>query len=302
MLVFVVFISFLDKELLWEIKDMMIDRVINNNIVSVIEKSGEEIIVMGTGIGFKGRPGMPVDEKKISKIFRLDKPDQTKLFQDIIKNMPMEYVQLSSDIISYAEDGMIQSKLNRSIYLTLTDHIHFALERFEQGIQLKNVLLWEIKRFYPKEFSIGKHALEMMKERLNVELPEDEAGSIAMHFVNAQLNSTMNETMDITKMIHDVLDIIKYYFQIPLDENSLDYERLVIYLKFFSQRIITGKHLKEEEDDWKQMIFSKYPKQHECAKKIRDFIQKTYHYEVDDNELMYLTLHICRITKEKDDK
>lgn len=281
---------------------MMIDRVINNNIVSVIEKSGEEIIVMGTGIGFKGRPGMLVDEKKISKIFRLDKPDQTKLFQDIIKNMPMEYVQLSSDIISYAEDGIIQSKLNRSIYLTLTDHIHFALERFEQGIHLKNVLLWEIKRFYPKEYLVGKHALKMMKERLNVELPEDEAGCIAMHFVNAQLNSTMNETIDITKMIHDVLDIIKYYFQIPLDENSLDYERLVIHLKFFSQRIITGKHLKEEEDDWKEMIFSKYPKQHECAKKIRDFIQKTYHYEVDDNELMYLTLHICRITKEKDDK
>lgn len=279
----------------WEEYDMMIDKVINNNIISVIDKTGEEVLIMGRGIGFKGRPGMPVDEKKIQKIFRLESPAQTKMFQDIIEDMPMEHIQVSSDIIGYAKT-VIESKLNRSIYLTLTDHINFALERFEKGMNLKNALLWEIKKFYPKEYLVGKQALVMIKEQLQVELPEDEAGSIAMHFVNAELNSQMNETVDITKVIQSVLDVIKYHFQINLNESSLDYERLVTHLKFFAQRIIIGKHLKEEDEDWKQMIFSKYAEEYECAIKVRNLIQKIYHYEVDDNELMYLTLHIRRVT------
>lgn len=274
---------------------MMIERVINNNIVSVREKNGEEIIVMGTGIGFKGRPGMPVDEKKIQKIFRLENQTQTKMFQDIIATMPMEYIKVSSDIIAYANE-VIQSKLNRSIYLTLTDHINFALERFKQAMCLKNALLWEIKKFYPKEFLVGKHSLHMIKEQLHVELPEDEAGSIAMHFVNAELNNQMNETVDGTKMIQSILEVIQYHFHINLDDSSLDYERLVTHLKFFAQRIVTGKRLKDEDEDWKQMFFDKYPNEHLCAMKVRGLIKKLYHYEVDENELMYLTLHIRRVT------
>lgn len=47
-------------------------------------------------------------------------------------------------------------KLQESLYITLTDHCHFAIERQKKGIALRNVLLWEIKRLYPKEFALGQ--------------------------------------------------------------------------------------------------------------------------------------------------
>src|SRR5699024_3117402 len=97
----------------------------------------------------------------------------------------LERAQISADIISFAKSNL-NLKLNQSIYVTLTDHINFAIERFEQGINLQNALLWEIKRFYPHEFDLGRYALELVKERIGVELPEDEAGFIALHFVNAE--------------------------------------------------------------------------------------------------------------------
>lgn len=62
----------------------------------------------------------------------------------------------------------------------------------------------------------------------NVELPEDEAASIALHIVNAQLNSRdMNDTLDITKMIQNIFNIVKFHFNIELelkDENKADDE------------------------------------------------------------------------------
>ena len=46
---------------------MLVEKVINNNIVSAFDDTGKELVVMGRGLGFGARPGQPVDEKKIEK-------------------------------------------------------------------------------------------------------------------------------------------------------------------------------------------------------------------------------------------
>lgn len=61
----------------------------------------------------------------------------------------------------------------------VTDHCHFAIERYKQGMVIRNVLLWEIKRLYQNEFALGLEALDIIEQRLGVRLPEDEAGFIA---------------------------------------------------------------------------------------------------------------------------
>ena len=61
---------------------MKIDKVMNNNVVSSIDEDGQEIIVVGTGIGFQGKEGKVVDEKKIQKIFRLEDPKMIRKLKD----------------------------------------------------------------------------------------------------------------------------------------------------------------------------------------------------------------------------
>lgn len=51
---------------------MQIQKVLNNNVISVIDEQGKEIVVMGRGIAFQRRPGDPVDEALIDKVFRLE--------------------------------------------------------------------------------------------------------------------------------------------------------------------------------------------------------------------------------------
>ena len=122
---------------------IIIEKVINNNIISAYEKSGAEVIVMGRGIGFKKKQGEVVPADQISKIFRIKSRTLTEQFKELLANMPLERVRISDEIISHAKDHL-KLKLNQSIYVTLTDHINFAIERVSQGIEPQNALLYGI--------------------------------------------------------------------------------------------------------------------------------------------------------------
>lgn len=105
-------------------------------------------------------------------------------------------------------------KLQESLYITLTDHCYFAIERQKKGLAIKNVLLWDIKRLYPKEFALGQEARQIIARRLQTELDEDEAGFIALHLVTAQLNSEMPEVMHVTRVMQEILQLVKYQLRL----------------------------------------------------------------------------------------
>lgn len=274
---------------------MKIEKVINNNIVSSYDEENREIVVMGRGIGFGHRSGENIDDAKIEKIFRMNSEAESEQLQNVLADIPIEHIQISNDIITYSKT-IISKKLNKNIYITLTDHINFAIERYKQGLNFKNALLWEIKKFYCAEYEAGKKALEIINERLNIELPIDEAASIAMHLVNAEFGTEMPNTIDITKLIQNVLKIIKYNYKMELDEESINYERFITHLKFFAQRIITNRANIGNDEEFHDMIKNQYMKDYKCAEKIRNYIEKEFNTIVPDEELIYLTVHLKRIT------
>lgn len=274
---------------------MKIAKVINNNVISVIE-GGQELVIMGRGIAFQKRPGDDVDEGKIEKVFKLENKDMTSKFKELLYEVPPEYVNVTEEIIQYAKQ-QLGKKLNDVIYISLTDHIHFAIERQRQGMQIINPLLWEIKRIYKEEFQIGQKALQMIQDRLGIELSEDEAGFIAMHIVNAELNEEMGDIVTMTKIIQDILTIVKYHFKIQLDEESLNYFRFLTHLKFFAQRLMNKTLLNNEERDLYELVKQKYREAYACTEKIKEYIQKTHHDTLTAEEELYLTIHIDRVVR-----
>ena len=276
---------------------MKIDKIINNNLIRTFDNNGKEILVMGCGLGFQKKIGDTIDRSKIEKIYAIENKNDSNKLMNLLSEIPLEYIQVSNEIISYAKYSL-GKRLNDNIYISLTDHISFAIERYKQGLNFKNALLWEIKRFYNHEFLIGKEALTIIKKRLDIMLSEDEAASIALHIVNAQLNSRdMNDTLDITKMIQNILNIVKFHFNIELDEYSLHYERFITHLKFFAQRILSGKVVKSDDANFCEMIKEQYKDAYLCAEKDKKYILKEFNHEISDEEIMYLTVHIKRIVK-----
>lgn len=275
---------------------MKVVKVINNNIIKSYDAKQQEVLVMGCGIGFKKKPGDEIDDALIEKVYtNIDKNTSNKLSQ-LLEKVPLEHIQLTNDIISYARTAL-GKKLNDNIYLTLTDHISFSIERVQQGIVLKNALLWEIRRFYNHEYLVGKEALAMIEKRLGIVLPEDEAGFIALHLVNASMDFTgMEQTAEATKIIQNILTIVKYHFQMELDEYSLHYERFLTHLKFFIQRVFSGTTLQNEDRNFTLMLKEQYPNEYRCALKVREYMKKEFGQELSEDELVYLTVHIRRVT------
>ena len=273
---------------------MLIEKIINNNIVSAVDSKGREVVVMGRGLGFGMKPGRQIQENKIEKVFRIKSQTLAEQFKDLLADMPLEHVKVSSDIITYAKENL-KLKLNQSIYVTLTDHINFAIERFKEKMMFTNPLLNEIKTFYKEEYLIGEYAVALIERRIGITLPVDEAGFIALHIVNAEYNTAMRDTIDITTLIQNVVKIVKEYFSMDLDETSLNYQRFVTHLRFLAQRIIGGEMLNSDNPEFNQLISQMYPEEYACSLKLKDYIQVTYHHDVTEEETAYLAVHIKRI-------
>ena len=274
---------------------MKIKKVINNNLVKSQNEKNESLLIMGCGLGFKKHPGDLIEEDKIEHIYIEMNQKQGNQLESLLAKIPLEYIQVANELVGFAQISLAK-KLDENIYVTLTDHIACALERAKQGIFVKNALLWEIKRFYNHEFLVALQGLEMIKEKLGVALPEDEAGFITLHLVGASMsNMDAGMTTEMTKIIQEILDIVKYHFKQDFDKNSLHYERFLTHLKFFVQRIFTDTELNEENKALLMTIQNQYQNEYKCALKVARFIKKECNKDLTLDELLYLTIHLRRI-------
>ncbi|MCG8710070.1 transcriptional antiterminator BglG [Brenneria sp. 4F2] len=276
---------------------MKIAKILNNNVVTVIDENNNESVVMGRGLGFKKHIGDSLDESLIEKVFALKSGELTSRLRELLSEIPLEVITTADKIISLAKERL-PGKLQNSVYISLTDHCNFAIERHKQGVNIRNELLWEIKRLYQKEFLVGLDALDIIEQRLSVRLLEDEAGFIALHLVNAQLDSEMPEVIHITRVMQEILNIVKYQLNLDYDEQALSYHRFVTHLKFFAQRLIGKNTVFSDDESLHDVVKEKYQLAYFCAEKIQTHIEHQYQYRLTKEELMFLTIHIERVRTE----
>ncbi|WPC76213.1 BglG family transcription antiterminator LicT [Vibrio porteresiae] len=278
---------------------MRVSKVLNNNVVISTDKNEREVVVMGRGIGFQQKPGMEIPTKKIQKIFTLtiDGDDSIdKRYRELLEDIPLPLLEATENIIELAQSSL-GKELHPSIRISLADHINFAIERLCNGQIVENGMLWEIKQLYPEEFKIGCQALILLKNASGISFAEDEAGFIAMHLVNAQLNEDMNNTISVTKLIRDIVQMIKYGLSIDLNESSDEFRRLVIHLKFFVHRLIHQSTISDEDDELFQSIRIKYPIAYVCVEKISRYVEKQFKHAMTSEEMMFLTIHVERVRR-----
>lgn len=275
---------------------MKIHKILNNNVAVVLDEHGDEKIVMGKGICFKKKAGKAIDPEAVDKVFSLSEGEVSNKFQVLVQDIPMEHMALGEEIIAEAK-MRLGKRLNEMIYISLIDHVHTSIIRFLDGVTVKNVLLWDIRRFYREEYQIGLWALDLIQERFKVRLPEDEAGFIALHLANAQMDQeVMHNMYEITRIMQELVNIVKYSFQISFDEDDVYYYRFITHLKFSAKRLVERNiYTEDDNDDLWEVIRGKYPRAFGCVEKITQFIEKKYEYELSKEEQLYLTIHVERV-------
>ena len=275
---------------------MRVKKVINNNILCVVDDRGSEMIVTGKGLGFKRKPGERVDPALVEKAYHMEGKAEQRKLRELVEQIPIEHLKLTQDLIEYIKT-QIPGPLNESLLITLADHISFAIKRKRDGIEFTNPLEGAIMSYYPAEYRLGQHCLRVIREETQAGLNPSEAAFIAMHIVNSELNTSMSVMYDITRLIEGTLEVVEYFYQKKFDQESLDFNRFIVHLRYFAQRLFQAapSHADEYDDEFQEMIRRSCKQHYKCAQHIAEYIRNAYQKEVPDAELIYLTIHLKRI-------
>ena len=279
---------------------MRIKKVINNNILCVVDDKGSEMIVTGRGLGFKRKMGERIDPALFEKTYHMEGKAEQRKLRELVAQIPIEHLKLTQDMIEYIKT-QISSPLNESLLITLADHISFAIKRKEEGIEFTNPLQGAIMSYYPTEYHLGQHCLRIIREETQADLNPSEAAFIALHIVNAELNTSMSVMYDITKLIEGALEVVEYFYQKTFDRESLDFNRFVVHLRYFAQRLFQAapSQADEYDTDFQEMVIRSCKQHYKCAQCVGEYIRNAYHKEISDAELIYLTIHLKRINLSK---
>ncbi|HBE9078089.1 MULTISPECIES: BglG family transcription antiterminator LicT [Serratia] len=279
---------------------MKVVKVLNNSLVLSTDSDNREVIVMGKGIGFNSKVGDVLASASIEKVYVVQNGQTGHDHLRLIEATPEQHIELVQMILRLA-NSQLGGRVNEQIFFTLVDHLSFAIERCRKGIIIQNRLLHEVKRFYPQEFAVALQALAQINQRLNILLPEAEAGNIAFHLVNGQTDvQSMEHTLLAVKMLKDIFNIIKYHFRIDIATDSLNYSRFLLHMQFFIQRMIDNKQVKSKDDFLFLQATKEYPDAYRCALVIRDYVKNLLEMEMSNDELLYLVIHLTRIVDRDD--
>ena len=255
------------------------------------------MVVLGKGVGFHT---MPCELTDLSVIYRTFY-DVDPQYYEMVSSLPEETLMAGADIAEQAEI-LLEMELNPNLPFTLADHIAFALQREQQGIQLATPLSYDVKHLYPLEYELGLRALETIRLRTGGGLPRAEAVSIALHIVNAELEgSDLHSTLMAVEVLEAVTAVVEQTLHITLDHESYNYARFAMHIQFLVRRLSMGTAMEQGSGGMLTELSAEYPEVYACACEVAKTIEQKYGWHCSRDEVLYLMLHIYRVQSRKDD-
>lgn len=275
---------------------MKVIKKINNNVVICLDHNNRELVAFGRGIGF---PAAPYELDDLSKIDRTYYGVNSS-YMGLVNEIPEEVFEVAAKIVDMAVN-YIDCELSSNLVFTLADHINFAIERNQRNMNLRNPFLYDIRYFYEKEMDIGNLAVKMIWRYLKVSLPEEEAGNIALHFINAEaLSEKENEFNVSDTVVEEVTYLIEKELNIRIKREDFNYSRFVSHLQYLMKRKDAVSSISSDNIKLYMEMKEEFPVIYQCVLKIRDYMAGKLDWELSEEELLYLILHVNRLYARED--
>ncbi|AQU80872.1 MULTISPECIES: PRD domain-containing protein [Planococcus] len=273
---------------------LIIQKVLNNNVVIAHHDTYKEVVLIGNGLGFNRKKGDSIPFDEADKTFLLKDENEMEQYVNLLPYIEEKLLIFIHELLLFIEEKM-DKQLNEHIHVALTDHIAFAINRAKKEIQFSNPFLFEIESLYPKEYLVAKDVVTKVEERTGVSFPEGEVGFIALHIHSAVTDKPLRDINRYHALISKMVNIIEDNLDIQLEKNNIDYHRLIQHLHRAIDRAAKGTLL-GEENKLAAMLKSEYPVCYNLAYKLIKVMQNQLNKPVDEAEVMYLTIHLQRLT------
>ncbi len=270
---------------------MKVIKNINNNVSLCIDDNGNELVAFGPGIGFHKPPYEITDMSAIQRTYY----DIDRKYLGLIDQLSSEILELSAQVIDYAR-SRLDTLFNSNIVFTLADHLAFAVERMESNTVLSFSMSYDLENLYSIEVDIGRYALRLLNSQLKIHLPRQEIYGIALHIINAEHTYNPANKKNVSRqVIQTICHIIEEHFYITLDQTDFNYSRFVSHMEYLLERGEQGLFIESENVSLLADLKKEFPDMYSCAEQIGDFLSKKFSWHLNDEELLYLVLHINRL-------
>lgn len=272
-------------------------RIFNNNVLLARDCLGREVVLTGRGLGFQATPGQRVDESKVARTFVPEDGRNADNVAAMLASIAPEYLQITDELLApvWVERGQEPSS---ATVLAVADHISFAVKRVRQGIEVDYPLRTEIAHLYPRELAWGERIVATLNQRLDLQLPPEEAVPLALHLVNAAFNTgNLSQTYQMTGVFSQIFDIIEQTYAQKLDRDSVNVARFITHLRYFFARVHAETQLDQELGSFTSAIRLSYPDAYRCAIGVRAILELRLGQSVTEDETAYLAMHIARLTQ-----
>lgn len=274
-------------------KSLHVKKALNNNVIIGNHPDHGEVVVIGKGIGFNAKSGDQLSLESIEKLFILTNEQERKQYIQLLPEIDEKLIEVIGEVVMYISQKT-QTELNEHIHIALTDHIAFALKRLEQDIVFHNPFLFETQEIYPVEFEFAKYAIDLIHEKMGVDLGEDEIGFVALHIHSGLTNRHINEVREHTQLIADLVSLIEQELNFTIDKTSLDFSRLLTHLRFAIERVRRGEQV-SDMGKLESILEQEYPTLHTLAVKLTKLMETRLSLAVYQAEVSYLIVHLHRV-------
>ena len=260
--------------------------------------------MIGRGIAFGKRKGQLVDPSAVEQTFVPEQGMSGERLSMTLSEIPAEILSIATLLESKVRaEGALE--LSNSFILPLADHLHYAVVRARDGVRVEYPLAPEVTVLYPREVEYGRTVLQMVRERLQVELDPNEAIPLALHLVNAQFaTADMSQAFRMTEVFAQVFEIIEASYERKIDPDSMSAARFVTHLRYlFVRASRASANRAEDVDEVSQpsllaALRADVPRAYACAQKVLLVLQMQLKQSLTRDELTYLTIHIARLARD----
>ncbi|EKN62686.1 transcriptional antiterminator BglG [Neobacillus bataviensis LMG 21833] len=273
--------------------NLLIDKVLNNNVLIAKHPSYEEVVLIGKGIGFNRKRGDYIETEEVEKLFVLKSEKEQQNYIKLLPFIDHDFLEVIISAINLIQERT-HAELNEHIHVSLTDHLMFALTRATQGMEMRNPFLVETKALYRHEYEVAAEVVQHINEKTAITLPVGEIGFIALHIHSAITNKNLSDVNQHSQLVSRLVKMVEEQFEIEIDKEGIDYMRLVRHLRFAIDRVVKGEKV-EEPEKIASLLKVEYPVCYNLSWKLIKVMQQSLKQKVFDAEAVYLTMHLQRL-------
>lgn len=275
--------------------DLLVKKVLNNNVLIADHDSYGEVVMIGKGIGFNRKRGDFIQAELAEKVFVLKNELEQENYKKLLPHIDDQLLEVIISAIQLIKNRA-DVPLNEHIHVALTDHLMFAINRLTNGMEMRNPFLIETKALYPVEFDIAEEVVKLIGEKSGISLPEGEVGFIALHIHSALTNKQISEVNKHSQLVGLLIEMVEEQLRVKIDKEGIDYLRLVRHFRYAIDRIVNEEKV-EEPEGISFLLKEEYPLCYNLSWKLIKVMQQALKKKVYDAEAVYLTMHLQRLQK-----